>query len=207
MHARSATIQADPQRLDDGIRVVRDELMPAVMGLDGCVGLSMVCDRGSGRCIVTSSWDSEPAMRATAGTARDMGPRVADAFGRDEISVDEWEIALMHRAYLADDGSCARVSWMRCDPAVLTQSLEDLPLRLLLRIDDTDGFCSLSLFADRGTGDCSMTAVYENRHTLESSRDQVEAPREEMAEHMGMEITEVAEFELPIHHLRVPERL
>ncbi len=146
-------------------------------------------------------------MRATTGTARDMVQRAADAIGGGDISVDEWEIALMHRAYMAGDGSCARVSWMTCDPAVLAEALEDLPLRLLLRIDDTEGFCSLSLFVDRGRGSCSMTAVYVDRHTLEASRDQVEPLREAMAEHMRMEITEVAEFELPIHHLRVPERL
>jgi hypothetical protein len=207
VHARSATIHADPQRIDDGIRIVRDELMPEVMGLDGCVGLSMLCDRESGRCIVTTSWASEPAMRATTETARDLLQETAEAIGSDDISVDEWEVAVMHRAFMAGDGSRARVSWMRSDPGVLDEALEDLPLTLLPRIDDTEGFCSLSLFVDRTTGSCSMTAVYENRHTLEVSRDQVEPLRAGMAEHMGMEITEVAEFELPIHHLRVPERL
>ena len=200
MHARSATIHADPQRLDDGIRVVRDELMPAVMGLDGCVGLSMFCDRESGRCIVTTSWRSEPAMHGADETVRDVFQRAAEAMDAVDIGVDDWEVAVLHRAFMAADGSCARGIWLRCDPASLPEALDDLPLTLLPRIDDTEGFCWLSLLVDRTTGHCLMTGVYEDRRTLEVSRDRGEVLREAMAEHMGMEITEVTEFELPLHH-------
>jgi hypothetical protein len=205
VHARSATIHADPQRIDDGIRVVRDVLMPALMALAACAGLSMLCDRKSGRCIVTTSWGSEPAMRAAEETVRAMIHRAAEAMRGSDITVDDWEIALLHRPFMACDGSCGRGIWLRSDPASLAQSLEDLPLTLLPLIDDTKGFCGLSLFVDRTTGNCLMTGIYENRHTLEVSRGEAELLREAMAKHMCMEITEVAELELPIHHLRVPE--
>jgi quinol monooxygenase YgiN len=207
VHARSATIHADPQRIDNGICVVRDELLPAVMDLDGCIGLSMLSDRASGRCIVTTTWASAPAMRATRETAHDLVQRAAKSFESGDITVDEWEIAVMHRAFMAGDASCARVTWLRCDPAVLPQALEDLPLTLLPRIDDTKGFCGLDLFVDRTTGNCLMTGFYEDRHTLEVSRDQTEPLRKAMAEHMGMTITEGAELDLPIQHLRVPQQL
>jgi quinol monooxygenase YgiN len=206
VYARSATIDADPQRIDDGIRLVRDELMPAVRRLDGCAGLSMLCDRESGRCIVISSWRSETAMRASIDTMRDMVRRSAKALGGGVTRVDEWEIALMHRPFMADDGSWARVVRLRCDPASLPEALEDLPLTLLPLIDATEGFCSLSLFVDRTSGDGWIKGVYENRRTLEASRDSGEGLRDKMAEHLGMEITEVAEFELAIPALRVPYR-
>ena len=204
MHARSATISADPQRIDDGIRLVRDELTPAVTSADGCVGLSMVCDHDSGRCIVTTSWASEAALRAT-GDQRDLLEHAAHALGGDDVTMEEWEIVVMHRSRAAGDGCCARITWTRCDPAVLTQVLDDLPLTLLPRLDDAKGFCSLSLFVDRTTGRCAATAVYESRQVLEASRERISGMRDELRRQLEMEITEVAEFDLVLHQLRVPE--
>jgi hypothetical protein len=37
-----------------GVTHVRDEEMPALLGIDRCVGLTMLVDRQAGRCIVTS---------------------------------------------------------------------------------------------------------------------------------------------------------
>jgi hypothetical protein len=47
--------------------------------------------------------------------------------------------------------------------------------------------------------------VYEDRHAMHYSKGQAQAMREEFTEHMGMHITEVAEFDVVLAHLRVPE--
>ena len=54
MYARSTTIQAQSSSIDDGIAFVRDTVMPALEGMDGFVGVSLLVDRQSGRCIATS---------------------------------------------------------------------------------------------------------------------------------------------------------
>jgi hypothetical protein len=72
-------------------------------------------------------------------------------------------------------------------------------------MDDVPGFCSLSLMVDRNTGRGSLTVVYKDRRSMEDSREAVRGMREEFSRQMGMEVTDVAEFELAIHHLRVPE--
>ena len=205
MYARTTTIKADPKRMDDGIADVRDNVMPAVSDMDGSVGLSMLCDRDSGRCIVTTAWETEEAMAATRERVLAMRQRATEQFGSRESEVQEWEIAVMHRTHTASDDSCARVTWSRIDPAQVDRMIDTFRTSLVPRIDDVPGFCSLSLLVDRQTGAGSLTAVYNDRQAMEASREQVMSMREEFSRQVDMEITEVAEFDLVLHHLRVPE--
>ena len=112
MYARATTVHADPQRIDEGIAYMRDEIMPAVQSMPGCMGLSMLCDRDSGRCIVTTSWDSEETMSASREAVRAMREQAADVMG-GQFEVQEWEIAVVHRAHAMGDGACARVTYSR----------------------------------------------------------------------------------------------
>ena len=44
MYARSSTFRGRPQSVDAGIEFVRREVLPTILVMDGCVGLSMVPD-------------------------------------------------------------------------------------------------------------------------------------------------------------------
>jgi len=204
MYARTTTVHADPQRIDEGIRYVRDEVMPAVQSMPGCMGLSMLCDRDSGRCIVTTSWDSEESMSASREAVRAMRERATDVMG-GRFDVQEWEIAVLHRAHQAPEGACCRVTWTRGDPARMDEMAETFRTGLVPRLDDIPGFCSVSVMGDRQTGMSVLTATYDDRGSLERSAEAVRGMREQFAQQMGLEITDMAEFELAIHHLRVPE--
>ena len=115
MYARSTSIQGDPARIDQGISFVREEVMPSVTGMDGCIGLSMLVNRETGRGISTTSWMSQDEMRATDEHVAALRSRGAEIMGGD-VSVQEWEIAVMHREHEAREGSWCRVTWMTCPP-------------------------------------------------------------------------------------------
>ena len=72
-------------------------------------------------------------------------------------------------------------------------------------MDDMPGFCSLSLMLDRQTGDNSLTAVYTDRRSMEVTRQRAMGIRDEFRRRLHMSATEVAEFDVVLHHLRVPE--
>lgn len=204
MYARSTTVHADPQRIDEGIAYIRDEVMPAVQTMPGCMGLSMLCDRDSGRCIVTTSWDSEDAMSASRDAVRAMREQSADRMG-GRFDVQEWEIALLHRAHQAPEGACCRVTWTRGDPARMDEMTETFRTGMIPRLDGITGFCSVSLMGDRQTGLGVLTATYDDRAALDASAQAVRGMREQFTQQMGEEVIDIAEFELAIHHLRVPE--
>jgi heme-degrading monooxygenase HmoA len=204
MYARSTTVHADPQRIDDGIAYVRDEVMPMVQSMPGCMGLSMLCDRDSGRCIVTTSWDSEESMSASREAVRASRERATEVMG-GQFDVQEWEITVLHRAHQAPEGACCRVTWTRGDRARMDDVTETFRTGLIPRLDDIPGFCSVSMMGDRQTGTGVLTATYDDRASLDRSAEAVQGMREQFTQQMGLEITDVAEFELAIHHLRVPE--
>ncbi len=205
MYARTTTLMADKNRTDAGIADVRDNVMPAVTGMDGCIGLSMLCDRDSGRCIVTTAWESEEAMAATRDRVMQMRARAVEQFGGHDPEVKEWEIAAVHRLHPATDDSCARVGWSRIDPSRTEETLDAFRSSIIPRMDDVPGFCSMSLLIDRQTGEGSVTAVYADRASLDATRDQITRMRDEFASRMGVELTDEAEFDVVLHHLRVPE--
>jgi hypothetical protein len=204
MYARSTTVHADPQRIDDGIAHVRTEIMPAVQSMPGCMGLSMLCARDSGRCIVTTSWDSEESMSASRDAVMPMRERATEVMG-GSFDVQEWEIAVLHRAHQAPEGACCRVTWTRGDPARMEEMVETFRTGLIPRLDDIPGFCSVSDMVDRHTGMSVLTATYDDRASLERSAEAVRGMREQFTGEMGLEVMDMAEFELVIHHLRVPE--
>ena len=93
MYARSTTINVNPSRSTQ-VAQVRDDVMPALMATEGCIGLSMLVDRVSGHCITTTAWRSEEAMRATDD---DVGRPSTARSDVGAPEVQEWEIAVLHR--------------------------------------------------------------------------------------------------------------
>jgi quinol monooxygenase YgiN len=204
MYARSTTIQADQDKIEQGIAYVRDEVQPAVTSMDGCVGLSLLVERQTGRCIVTTSWESAEALAASAAGVRPVRERGAEIMG-GEPTVDEWEVAVMHRAHDAPDGACCRVGWIQMDPSAVDANMESYRANVVPQIEAFDGFCSLSMLVDRATGRACGTQTFASRADLEKSRDAAAQLRARSMETMGITFTDVAELDLVIHHLRIPE--
>src|SRR3954463_15057722 len=149
MFARSTTIHGDPAAVDDGITYVHDESMPVLRAMEGCVGLSMLADRTSGHCIVTTSWRDEAALRSSEAGVRSSAERTVELLGgRPEL--EEWEIAAMHRVHEAHHGAASRVTWLRTDPGSEQRAVDAVRLSLIPKLDDLPGFCSVSVMVRRG---------------------------------------------------------
>jgi len=204
VHARSTTIRAQTSNIDAGIAHIRDEVMPALSDIDGFIGLSLLVDRDSGRCIATSSWQSEEAMRDSAGQVTSVRNRAAEIFGGSS-DVAEWEIAVLHRAHMAPEGARTRVTWTDLQGADPDRAIDTFKMSALPRLEELAGFCSASLLVDRASGLGCSAVSYDSRAALDASRDPGSVIRESVMAQTGIRMTEVAEFELAIAHLRVPE--
>lgn len=204
MYARSTTLIANPSSIDRAIELMRDDVMPALMRIDGCLGMSCLIERESGRCIATSAWQSLDAMHASENEVAPVRNRLTNTLGANRPIVQEWEIPVMHRAQPAPTGACARLSWLKGDPANMDNSIEAVKM-ILPELDNLPGFCSASLLIDRDAGQAVSTVVYESAEALARTRDMGQTLRSRVAQQTGAEVLDVAEFELALAHLRVPE--
>jgi quinol monooxygenase YgiN len=206
MYARSTTIHGDPGSVDAGIAQVRDESMPLLRGMDGCVGLSMLADRSSGHCIVTTSWRDEAALRSSEDGVRSAAERTVEILGgRPEL--EEWEIAAMHRVHEAHHGAVSRVTWLRTRRDAVDRAVDAVRLSLMPKLDDLAGFCSVSAMVRRQDGLTVAAVSYDTRTDLEHANEGAREFREEFAPALGIEIVDTAEFDVAIAHLRVPETI
>ena len=206
MYARSTTIHGDPRSVAETIEYVRTEVMPAVRAMDGCVGLSMLADHDSGRCIVTTSWRDEQALRSSEAEVRPSAERTAELLG-GQPEVQEWEIAAMHRVLEAGDGARSRVTWLRTAPHAVDRAVDAVRLSLMPKLDDLPGFCSVSAMVRRADGLTVAAISYDSRAHLEQAAEGAREFREEFAPAMGIEVVDTAEFDVAIAHLRVPETI
>ena len=204
MFARSSTFSGDPAGVDDGITYVKDEVMPIIGQIDGCIGLSMMVDRETGECIATTSWESADAMRASSDRLTAVRGRLGGML-QSPASVQEWQIAAMHRDHATTEGAWCRVTWLRTDHADVDRGIDIYRTALLPRIEKLPGFCSASLMVDRARSRACSTASFDSFDALDDSREEAWAIRDAGVRDAGVDVIDAAEFELVVAHLRVPE--
>jgi Antibiotic biosynthesis monooxygenase len=202
---RTTEIQADPAKIDDGIAMVRDDILPTVTEMDGCVGMSLLVDRDSGRCIATTAWRSKEAMRESAEMVMPLRDRAEQSMGGSGSEVHQWEVAVVHRDHAAPEGACARLTWLSGDPSSADRAIDTYKMAILPRFEQMDGFCSASLMIDRDGGRVVGTAVFDSRQALEATRHDAQDMRERVASELSATIDKVEEMEMVFAHLHVPE--
>jgi heme-degrading monooxygenase HmoA len=204
VYARTTTIDALPSSVDAGIAQVRDAVIPALEDLDGYIGLSLLVDRTSGRCVATSAWQSEEDLRASMETARQIRERAAQAFGGSP-DVAEWEIAVLHREHQSSEGACVRVTWVQVSPDMVDRGIDIFKMSVLPALEELEGLCSASLLVDRASGRAVSSVAYDSREALENNRDALDTLRASTSQDAGAQILDERDFELAIARLRVPE--
>ena len=179
-------------------------MWPALSGLDGYVGLSLLVDRLTGRCIATTAWRTEEAMNSSRRPTQELRDRVAHILGGSP-TVDEWEIAALHRENHSGPGACVRVTWARVEPELAERAIDGYRLATIPALTELDGFCSASLLVDRGSGFGVASAAFDSPEALRSSRTASEAIKLATVRDTGAEVIDECEFDLVLAHLRVPE--
>jgi len=115
IHARTATHLGRPENMNACLRFLRDDVVPTILSMPRCVGLSVLADHRSGLCIITTAWETSEAMHASVARIRPLRDQTSKIM-HSSVDLEEWQIAAMHRKHPAGTPVGAQVTWLRVDP-------------------------------------------------------------------------------------------
>ncbi len=90
-------------------------------------------------------------------------------------------------------------------PGAREQALDFYTSSVLPAIEDLDGFCSASVMAQPSSRRAVISATYDSPEAIDRNREAARSLRTAMLRDLGAEQIDVAELELAIAGLQVPE--
>ncbi len=94
MHARMSILEGPPDQVDEGLRYVREQVLPLMQQQDGFTGFIALGDRQSGKLIGVSFWESEQAMEASEQLGDRTRSESAETVGGTVAGVERYEVEL-----------------------------------------------------------------------------------------------------------------
>ena len=92
---RVNSMQAAQDKLEEGIRFVREQVVPLLKQQDGFQAVMMGVNRENGRAYVTSAWESADARQASEAAVRAQRGQAGQLMGGGQVSVDEYEVVFI----------------------------------------------------------------------------------------------------------------
>ena len=205
MHVRSTVLDTEPGRLDRGIALVREQLLPRVDALDGSLGATMLVNRITGRSITSTMWGTQAAMDASAGQLGALRSEAAALLGGVPL-VEEWELAELYRACRPAEGFATRSTRLDYDPGDAEQLVDVFRTTAVPALALIDGFASAALLIDLDRGAGVTLVTFTDRQAMADSRRASAEIRRTTVEKAHAVATEVVEADLVVASLHVPDQ-
>jgi heme-degrading monooxygenase HmoA len=94
MHARVSIWEGPPDKIDEGLRYLQEEVQPAWETDPGFKGAIVLNDRQSGKTLAVTFWGREEDMRAMEEDANRVRSKMAETTGQEIVSVERYEVGL-----------------------------------------------------------------------------------------------------------------
>jgi heme-degrading monooxygenase HmoA len=94
MHARMSTLEGSPEEMDEGLRDVRERVLPLLKQQEGFKGFIALGNHQSGELIGITFWESEQAMQASEEVGDRTRSDTAEATGDAIEDVERYEVGL-----------------------------------------------------------------------------------------------------------------
>ena len=94
MHARMSTLEGSPDEMDEGLRDVKERVLPVLQQQDGFKGFIAFGNRQSGELIGITFWESEQSMRASEEVGARTRSETAEDTGDTIANVQRYEVGL-----------------------------------------------------------------------------------------------------------------
>jgi hypothetical protein len=92
--ARVSSLEGSSDRIDEGIRFIEDQILPAADAMTGWRGIVALVDRTNGRTKTITFWDGEESLKASEERANQLRTEAAEAMAERITGVDRYEVAV-----------------------------------------------------------------------------------------------------------------
>jgi heme-degrading monooxygenase HmoA/quinol monooxygenase YgiN len=203
MFLRSTVMDSHVRHIDEGVRWARSTALPLVQSIEGNLGLAMFVSRASGRVVLSSAWRTRAVMHTSEPLIADVRAEAARIFAA-QPSVEEWEMAELHRRRRAERGFANRATRVELDPSDMDLLVDTYRTTTIPALDLLPGFCSAALLIDRAGGQGVSSVTWESREAMEASRPRAAEIRQVSVEKAHARPIEVVELEIAIDEIHVP---
>jgi hypothetical protein len=104
MHARVTTFEGPPERIEEGVRLFREEVIPWLRDATGFRGWLVLLDRESGKSLGITFWASKETMTDSAASGATLRDEIAAELETPMTSLAYYEVAVAELLAL-DDGA------------------------------------------------------------------------------------------------------
>jgi hypothetical protein len=94
MYARVHTLETTPEQHDEGLRIIREQLLPWTRESTGFRGMIGLSDLASGVALVITLWADEESLRASEQAGERLGDLTNEVTGTTRRSLDDYEVTL-----------------------------------------------------------------------------------------------------------------
>ena len=94
MFARVHVLQMTPEQQDQGLEIVRDQLLPWLRDSSGYRGLIRLADREGGKTLVITFWADEASLEASAEAGNSLTELTAETLGATRLALEQYDATL-----------------------------------------------------------------------------------------------------------------
>jgi hypothetical protein len=92
MQARISTIEGDPSKIDDAVKIINEKVIPAHRGLPGFTAVNFLADRSAGKLVGVAFYADEATLDGSVEAVGPLRDEVADAMGGKIVGVESYEL-------------------------------------------------------------------------------------------------------------------
>jgi len=97
-YARMTTFQADPSKVEEGIRFAREQALAPIRQQSGFQGMRLLVDRQSGKMIAVTLWETEAAARDAGSALSQTRTQATQLVGAASPTTEMFEMVVNENA-------------------------------------------------------------------------------------------------------------
>lgn len=196
MHARVSAFAGSPERFDEQVQVVEQQVIPASQSLPGFMGGYWLGDRQSGRGRAVLFYSSAETLQQSSGAAQQIRQDASQAAQVQIQAVDEYEVVADTGQKVHRDAGAARVVTFQADPSRLDEFAGRLRDVIIPALRGTTGFQGGVWLGDRVSGKALGLTFFDSMTNVVASADVAKGLIQETSQALGFEVSGVEAMEV-----------